>query len=425
MLAGDIIISARTLMPDLPPQTITAPGSVPGVASSGSGNTLSAGVYFLKATYFNQWGETLASAEATVTVTSGQLITVSSPLITAGITKVRIYLTQPGGGAGNENQFVESTVVPFTITSNPTNSGTPPVRATAFNPDMDGPNLAASTIFGWLNDGFKQLSRITGGIKDYSGVGTQSGNPFYQLVQNWLAINNLWYNGWWLAGGDSGYFYRRNSLTSQVLVSAAVTINDDRSIIEVFPQPDRNAGTTTTTALMGQNDTSIAIANSGVFLLPKGFVQIDSEMMAYASLVGNVLGGLVRRIGGNPAVSHANGATVTELNMFFSGRRVFDTEYVPGQATLPIPAPSNWKELLTNYVMYRFRQAEQDNQGASDYFKQFEENAKKYAMSNKQVMKRRQIGPSSTPEAFYPSLGGGILVPIILISLNLFIMLMK
>src|SRR5437879_7485200 len=104
----------------------------------------------------------------------------------------------------------------------------------------------------------------------------------------------------------------------------------DKQVIEVFPQPDRNAGATTTTANMTATDTAVAVTNPGAFLLAFGFAQIGTEVVAYSS---NTLGGLIRGLGSTVAQAWPSGTTVTELSLFWCGKRIFQPQkYAPGQA---------------------------------------------------------------------------------------------
>src|ERR1700736_6822535 len=97
-------------MPQVLPAT-TATGAAVVVGSS----TLPAGTCACVVTQRNQWGETIASGETTGLVADATHgIQVTSPL-QPGATTIRAYLTLPGGAAGTEQQFIESTVSPFTI----------------------------------------------------------------------------------------------------------------------------------------------------------------------------------------------------------------------------------------------------------------------------------------------------------------------
>lgn len=409
-LAGDSIIAVRSQIPDLPPALpIPASAAAPIVVA---GSTLPPGIYNLFITQRNPWGETLAGPEILgVNVPVGDGIQITSALLPTA-TAIRAYLTLPGGAAGSEIQFVESNVSPFTISIPVTAAGTPPFRSTAYMPDSDGGTFGASTVFNWLNEGLKRLSRITGGLLDYAGVPTQAGNPLYSLPGEWLEITDVWYSGYWIQGGKRQDFFRRNTVTSQVLSGVAVSIFTDRQVLEVSYQPDRSAGVTATNAPMTATSTSVGIANTGAFLLPFGFAQIGTEMVAYSSLAGGQMAGLIRGVGSS-SVPQAwpSGTVVTELPLFFCGKRIFNVAYQPGQSSVKLTVPQGWENILTRYMLAQAREAEQDGQNASRLLKEFEEEGQKWLLSNKGVVKQVQVGEYNRTVVYSSTVAGGLVLP--------------
>lgn len=414
-LVGDPIVAARAQAPDLPP-TLPAPTAAFSVVAA-IGSSLPTGTYFLVVTQRNPWGETLASAESSgqvVGASQGIQVT-STPL--PGVVAIRAYLTLPGGVAGSETQFVEAAVSipgsPFTfvISAPPTAAGSPPSNSSAYMPDIDGPQVSAMVMFNWMNEAIKKLSRIVGGLLDYSGVPTQSGNPLYVLPGEWLKIIDVWYNGYWIQGAKRGDFFRRNAVSAQILTGVTISMFTDRQVIEVTYQPDRNAGVTTTTAPMQATDTSVPILNSGAFLLPFGFAQIGTEIVAYSSLTGNVMSGLIRGMGSSsPAVAWASGVVVKELNLFWCGKRVFGLTYSPGQSNINLPVPDGWDAILKLYLLGCFRDLEQDHKAAEDFYKQFAAEGEAWMHSNRLVPSFVQVGGTNQPEIYAPTIAGGLLV---------------
>src|SRR5215469_8926296 len=78
MFVGDVLLSAREAVPDLP-GVIPAPGANDLIfnQTAGAGNPLPVGNYFLVATYVNLWGETSPGPETQIQVTLGNAILVS------------------------------------------------------------------------------------------------------------------------------------------------------------------------------------------------------------------------------------------------------------------------------------------------------------------------------------------------------------
>jgi hypothetical protein len=415
-LVGDAVITGRQTIPDMP-QTLAPP--VLGAAISSLQGTLPIGTYFIVATVWSPWGESAVSNEITFTTTQIGGIQVAFTvgafgLIPPWFTKIRFYI---GLASGAENAYVDYTSVlnplsPQIIGIIPLTAGqTPPQVSRAWNPDSDGPFISAAAVFGWLNDGLTMISRQTGGLLDYSGVRSFMGQPFYTITGQWNEITSVWYDGYWMTGGDRGQFFRRNSITSQILSSASISVVNGLNVLELYPQPARTAALTTLASAMGIADTSAALTSAAGFVLPFGFMQVDSEIMAYAAIAGNTMTGLLRGLGGTVAATHALTAPVQELNIFWSGRRMFTPAYSPGQGISQLPVPAGWEVLLGQYISGRSKLVEHDAQGWQAFNSDMEKAVKTWAATTKGVMRRRQVGGLSGPAVLYPDIAGGIILP--------------
>ena len=408
-LVGDAIIAGRQVIPDMP-QTLPATVATVSVVSS-SGSTLPTGTYCCVVTQRNQWGETIASGETTgLGVLANDGIEIVSPL-QPGATTIRAYLTLPNGASGTEQQWIESNVSPFTISTPLPNSGTPPTINRAFLPDTDGNFVSATSIYQWLNDGLKMISREAGGLLDYSGVQSVIDQPLYTVIGEWNEITSVWYDGYWMSGGDRGMFFRRNNVTSQILSSATMSVVNNLNILEVYPQPARTSASTTLSANLSASATILSLTSASGFVLPFGFMQVDTEIMAYAAIAGNGMTGLIRGLGGSPAVAHNNGAPVLELNIFWSGKRQLSPTYAPGNAQSTLPVPTGWEVLLAQYIGGRAKMVEHDSATWDVFNKSMKDSIKTWAGSTKGVMRRRQIGGSNQPAVLYPDISGGIVLP--------------
>jgi hypothetical protein len=412
-LIGDVLFSVRNKIPDLPP-TLPAPAATFAVVASAA-STLPTGTYFAVVTQRNNWGETLESQESLVlTVGAAQGIQVTSALL-PGAVAIRVYLSQPGGLAGSEIQFTESATSPFTVSAVPTGFGIPPARSTAYLLDSDGPIFGASTLYSWLNEGLSEFSRVVGGVLDYAGVPTVVGQPMYVCPGTWLSITDVWYGGYWVKGGQRAEFFRRNSVTSSVLSRVTISVNTDQQVIEVGYQPDRTSGVAATTANMLATDTSVAINNSGAFLLPFGFAQfsgpLGTEIVAYASTAGGFLTGLIRSLGASTAQAWPSGTTVTELSLFWCGKRTFGIKYSPGQSAVTLQAPHGWASILPTWMLAQAKKAEQDVKGGLELEEAFFKQAQEWFRSNKGVASRIQVGGSYNTPTFSDSVAGGIIIP--------------
>ena len=407
-LIGDVIVQARETVPDMPP-SLPAPVFTAIVVTPGTG-TLTAGTYFVEVTQWNQWGETLPAPESlqfTVLATNGIQITSA---LQVGATKIRAYLTQAGGTSGSESQYVESTVSPFTIAANPVNAGSPPSRGTAWLPDSDGGFISAGAIYRWLNAGLELIARGTGGFQDYSAIGSTINQPLYEIPANWNSITAMWYDGYWMFGGNPGYFFRRNAITSQVLSSAHISHQGHRTILEVYPQPARTSVQTTLVGTLSATATTCTLANAA-FTLPFGFVSIGSEIMAYATISGSTLTGLIRGLGGTGAIAHSNGETAIECNIAWLGKRQSSQVYSPGQSTTTLTVTSGWDQLLVQYIAGRAKIVEHDMQTLQAFNQDMEKGIKSWAQTNRGVVRNRQVGGNAAPVTYFGDVAGGIILP--------------
>jgi len=406
---GDILFAVRSKVPDMPPALPAPSATTTEVASSGS--TLPAGTYYVVVTQRNPWGETLPSTESDeITVGSNQGIQITSALLPSATT-IRAYLTLANGTAGSEIQYVESSTSPFTISAPPTGFGTPPTRSTAWLMDSDGAMFGASTLYQWLNEALNKFTRAVGGIMDYSGVPTVAGQPLYVAPGQWAEITDVWYGGYWVKGGKRAEYFRRNTVQSSILSSVTVSVFSDKQVLEVNYQPDRTSGVTATTANMSATDTSVTITNTGAFLLPFGFAQIGTEIVAYASLNGGAMAGLIRGLGSTVATAWPSGTTVTELSLFWCGKRLTLLPYSPGDSLKNLAAPQGWVAILPDYLLAQAKKAELDLEASEKLEKSFFEEIAKWETANKGVVTRVQVGGNTATLSFNPVLGQGVIIP--------------
>jgi hypothetical protein len=433
---ADRILATRRQIPDMP-ASLPAPGVSFG--STGTGSMLPAGTYYAVFTQFNQYGESLPSAEAGPLFLPANSFLIFNVIPSPTATVVRMYITVPNGGSGNEILYLDTpTASPYTGTVQvvmaalpATAQGVPPTRGSAYLPISDGRQFSATALYSWLNAALNKVSHAVNGILDYCGVPTVSGQPLYVVPGQWLTISDVWYGGYWIQGGQRQWFYRRNAVTSQVLSAVTISIQSNKQVIEVSYQPDRSSGVTATTNVMTVTDTSVGIASSSVFLLPFGFAMLSGpdmlpEIVAYSNLTGNTMSGLIRGIGGTVAQPWNDGATVTELSLFWCGKRIFSDDtyspvpvYNPGTGlTLPaappetiIPVPDGWAPIIDKYMLAQAKFAEQDTQAAQAMEAQALKDAIAWMNANRGVEQFVQVGGAAQTLTFDWSVAGGIIIP--------------
>lgn len=426
MLIGDIIMSARELMTDLPSgllgsPNVNSPGPAPAVVAM-PGSFLGPGTYWIKVTLTTAYGETFPSVEfGPFVIAANQGIQVTTIGWANVPSSVRVYFTSTGP-AGSENLYV-TTPIPLNsivtlIVGDPTFSasvvtGYPPARNTAFLPDSDGRFVNAWTLYRWLNDALTTASLVCGGIPDVSGIQMVSGQGFYTMPGIWDKLENCWYDGFPVAfDARSGAFYR--NVLSGITFIGILQTSSDRQIMELQPQPSRAGGVTTLSAGIGISDTTIPLTAISQFGLPLGMARIGTEVISYGSISGNALKGCSRGLGGTQQSAWPSGTAITELNFRFGGLRLAQqARYKPGDSNITLQVPPGWSQPLTYYLASRFADAEQDDDGGEKALKRFVAFLKEYQKGTKQTGGPRQVGMVTSAGDGYPSAssGGRIIIP--------------
>lgn len=413
MLVGDLIMSVREALTDLP-QTLAPPVLYQtGVPPPPLGGYFPPQTYYIVATAVTPWGESLPSNEIQVTVLANSNINVGVAqeygFLATTLQSYNIYIGEaPGAEIGVQNFPISGSSV-YTLTG-PTDSIAPPQRSSAYLPDTNGSAVSAYTMFRWINDALKLASQICGGLPDYGGVGTIAGSPQYIAPGLWKRISSMWYDGYPLAMDDNGNYFRRNAITASVLSSVASSTFNNQMMIELWPQPARTAAQTTLASPMLSTDTIAELYSTAGFLLTNGFALIGSEIVSYSGLTGN-LNNLQRALGGSSASVWPAGTQVNELNLFWSGWRMYSPAFVPGNSMLVVPVPVGWESILFEYGIGRMKLAEQNVGDYSKLTDSFKKQLSDWYRTNKVTTGPRQVGDVSQGLEVLENLGGGWVIP--------------
>ena len=412
-LVGDVILSCREQFPDIP-QTVNGPSLT---ATPGTGGNLPAGSnYYVIATCINPWGETIVSNEVgPLTVAANGIITATISNRPTGVVASRVYYGNLAG-PGLETSYVQSTADPIILgsTSAPLTllPGQPPNFSTAFNPDSDGSSVGAFTIYRWLNDAIQELGRIAGGILDMTGMPANTLASDYVVSENpcpWIRFTDAWFDGYFCQD-----FKRRNQWRRQFIGAISfywsVEQVNRQMVLNFYPAPNRNAAVGNLAAPMGTTDNTIPLVSVPVGMRMPGMCQIDNEIIIYSTTQGNNLTGAIRGMGGTTAATHLANATVTEFNLILAGFRQPNT-YSVGQAANELMIPTGWETPISNFVMSRYRNYEQNRQEAADLYKQFVEEAKRIAFDSRQFPASNAIGGPASFLTLYPGGPFGVIIP--------------
>lgn len=402
MLVGDILLSAREAVPDLP-GTLPAPANQTEIhlaASTIAGGQLNLGgftTFYLVITYTTAWGETSPGPEIVITLAAGQNGILANPApspYTNVASGFNVYVGSASGAqvqcysfqmASGENGIA---AVPGTFTF-----ATPPTGNSAFLLDSSGPVAGAQQLFRWFSDALHALANANGGIPDAAGFATIIGRQNYAVAGDWKSIDGAWYDGYPINLGSSKTVYRHNRLNGTVS-QISYTQVADTLICELFPQAIRTAGATALSGAIAATDLVAPTVGLGGFVLPLGLAMLGAppnyEVVSYAG-TGNGLQQLVRGLGGTNAQAWPGGTGVTELNCMITGMRAPQL-YTVGQAANTIRIPSEWTPYMHLYLLARYRAIEQQAQEASSLMKEFD-GYLKASSRRKPIVGERQIIP--------------------------------
>jgi hypothetical protein len=424
MLVGDILLSAREAVPDLP-GTLNAPASTSEIHLAPvtvAGGALGLGgftTFYVVCTYLTPWGETAPGPESVIALGGGNAISANpspSPYQQGLATGFNVYI---GTASGAEIQRYSFTMAeqenPCAYIPGSFSFAPPPTGNSAFLLDSGGPVAGAQQLFRWLTDALRALSAANGGVPDVSGFSTIVGKQNYQVTGEWRSLENCWYDGYPMTPGSSTGVFRRNILNGFSEQMSYVQVADNL-VVELYPQPQRTAGATATTAALSAAGTSVSTNGNGGFVLPLGLAMLGApptfEIVSYSGMLPG-LGNLIRGLGGTNAQAWPSGTAVSELNVYFTGLRTPQL-YTVGQAANSIRIPLEWTPKVHVYLLSRYRVIEQQQSEADSLMKDFEAYVKSLSR-RKPVLGDRQIIPQSDSGLdVRPGLSrdfGGILIP--------------
>ncbi|HYE72269.1 MAG TPA: hypothetical protein VEF04_03020 [Blastocatellia bacterium] len=151
--------------------TVANPGAAPTLSDANSGGSIPAGTYYVVFAYVNAWGETIKSAEATITIASGtaNTITVTAAVLPTGATGIRVYI---GTATGVHKYAGSSATNALTLTALPTSGVSAPTvnRTTArHKATYRGHFVSIATVNPQVRNGIVLLDITPKILRDSSG----------------------------------------------------------------------------------------------------------------------------------------------------------------------------------------------------------------------------------------------------------------
>lgn len=432
-LVGDIIMGTREQMTDLP-QSLAAPLSVTTsqttIGTSGPILFSAGQTVYYQVTQLTPWGESTPTALANVSIAANNTWLAVAGACSYNASAVRVYFTTVANAPLEQYfQLTLNSQGTFVVIVGGTITGIsqPPQRTSAWLPDTDGTSASASTLYRWLNEGLKAAAVIADGIRDITGIPSIVGSAQYRLIGYWKRIDNNFYDGYPVVQGTKMEIFRHSPVTG-LSGTCTMNVSSNRQFVEFYPQPQRTAGNGTLSSALAIDGTTLNFTpGSSGFVLGFGLALIGTypptlensqtgpgscELVYFSTTASGQLFNLSRGMGGTQPQAWPIGTPIQEINIYMTGLRNPIT-YSVGQSALSLSLPPAWEDAIRSYMLYRFRDAEQNRNEASSLLKEFEMKCK--AMTGtRQVMgpRRIQVGGTATEVAGgFGSPFGGVILP--------------
>lgn len=431
---GDIIMGCREQMTDLPKalgapvvttiqETAAGPGPIIFVQTQ---------IVTMQITQLNPWGES-NPVSATHTITNATAYLTVGVVCSYSATAIRVYFTTTAAAGGVPEQYFElpvsaQGVAVVTLGGDISGISLAPLRSSAWLPDTDGQSASAASMFRWLNDGLDAVALKTNGIRDITGIPVPTvGQAQFPLINRWKKIDNVFFWGYPVIQGTKQQVFRHSNVTG---LTGTITFNvsADKQMIEAWPQPNVASGGGTLSSAISATDTTLTYTpgSNGNFILgfgaaiigtypPTARIGPNSCEVVYYSMTGSGSQAtqLQRGLGGTVAQAWPIGTPIAEGLIFCTGLR-FPHHYSVGDASMHLSLPPAWVDAMRIYLLYRFRDAEQNRQEAMTLRREFEAAGTDIAMLNQPGGPRRiQVGANGGVEVAgnAGSFFGGVILP--------------
>jgi hypothetical protein len=274
-------------------------------------------------------------------------------------------------------------------------------------PDADGSFLRASTLYRWLTNGIRELTRrCNWTVLDWTAMAQETRQQVYALDRRFINVDGCFANQYRLMHLDELHTMYPSYAVAQPLWFSWHH-RSDKLELALWPAPDRTdpqANLMTTLA----PDAQVVYVNTTAGFLPFGWVQIGSELLQYSALIpatetedaaveGYDLGGFVppvppdglggyvppdgvvssayprlavvrRGVSGTSRAIHYAGDPVRHLGIWCRGWRV---PAAVRRSTDCVELPMAFQAPLESYVLSKYREAEQDRQSAQSLMQEF------------------------------------------------------
>lgn len=241
-------------------------------------------------------------------------------------------------------------------------------------PQVDGNLFRSQSLLRWVDEAVKQVAKEAGYlIDDWIPVAVSANQPFYAVDGKWVTIFSAWFKEQPLTFLEVESQLGPFQLRGTNAFAWGYWRKADVLQVSLLPIPNVSDQVTSCRGTMATTDTIVNLTDA-VSFNSYGWVSVSSanglEILAYQSVSGsaspasNMLYQVARGQCGTNQISHASGDAVTHLGFVMKGIRMpIDVTSVSG-ANGVIELPSAFVYAVQLYVLWKVREAENDQQGA-------------------------------------------------------------
>lgn len=227
------------------------------------------------------------------------------------------------------------------------------------DPQSDGGAFSFATLVRWINDSMRIMCTASPVIEDWYGIQSKQGMDIYELPNETLSVEQLWYDLLPCVRAPEALTIYVNKITSRGYYFGPHSTHAQQRL-QVWPASDRTGATTILFGNLSATASTIPVADASQFK-QMGFLSIDQEIILYRTINSGIVffDNILRGQAGTVAAAHNDGAVVTERNIMMKMSRL----PVPiVNASDPIEIPNGLLPLIELYVLAKVREAEQESQ---------------------------------------------------------------
>lgn len=281
-------------------------------------------------------------------------------------------------------------------------------------PDTNGGLFRASTLYRWIDEAVRILSRLSGSvIEDWTAIPQTAAQPWYAVDPKFIDVKSGFSNQFPIdltSFVEEAFIWPSTSRAAGQSLWGGYRKRSDHLEVALWPVPEATDPTTTLSANLAASGVDpIGLAATTDFL-SFGYVQIDQEIIQYQTLAATSIATISRGVCGTTQAAHNAGAGVRHLGLWLKGNRAPGTVCA---ASSVVELPVDLTPVLTMYVMAKAARSQQEFGEAKSLMESFNRECagiRADPMRKVAVGQIKAFGEPGIGSIYWPG-GGGVIVP--------------